>query len=378
MRRASILEDESDFESAFQDEEQHGARAGSLSTKRLSEIEAKPVSWLWPGRIARGKLNIIAGNPGLGKSQITASIAAVITTGGRWPVDRHSSQVGEVFFLTAEDDAADTLRPRLEAAGADVSRIHIVEGVVSGYTGDGTPMNKSFSLAEDLEVLSQKLYVMPNVAALVIDPISAYLGDTDSHRNADVRRVLAPLSELAARHNLAIIGISHLTKTAGEQAIMRVSGSLAFVAAARTAYLVAQDQNDAARRLFVPLKNNLARDGTGLAYRIEGVNVPSLAGKIETSRIVWEPDPVTISADDAMQPLPPQKASALADAKEWLGEILAEGQSLAAKELFALAEEQDFSRQTLRRAAASLRIKPKKQGKAGPWVWSLPAEDAQA
>src|SRR5215469_4135388 len=106
---------------------------GALATRRISEIEAKPVSWLWPGRIARGKLTIIAGNPGLGKSQITASIAGIVTTGGVWPVDGVRSAPGDVIFLTAEDDPADTLRPRLEAAGADLERIHVVDSVIVGY-----------------------------------------------------------------------------------------------------------------------------------------------------------------------------------------------------------------------------------------------------
>src|ERR1051326_702755 len=94
--------------------ESEDAAMGSLVTMCIADIEAKPVSWLWPGRIARGKVTIIAGDPGLGKSQITASIAAVVTTGGCWPVDRGQSDTGAVLFLTAEDDAADTLRPRLE------------------------------------------------------------------------------------------------------------------------------------------------------------------------------------------------------------------------------------------------------------------------
>src|SRR5215831_1137619 len=101
--------------------------------RRLSEVEAKPIRWLWPGRIARGKVSMIAGHPGLGKSQITAALAAVVTTGGTWPVDRTQCERGSVILLNAEDDAADTIRPRLEAAGADISRIEIIEAVVEGY-----------------------------------------------------------------------------------------------------------------------------------------------------------------------------------------------------------------------------------------------------
>lgn len=235
----------------------HQAQAGTLATRRISDIEAKPVSWLWPGRIARGKVSIIAGNPGLGKSQLTASIAAVVTTGGLWPVDRRRCEAGNVVFLNAEDDPADTLRPRLEAAGADLERVHFVDGVIVGYLGNGDSSKKQFSLEADLQALSQTLDGLGSVAAVVIDPITAYLGNTDSHKNAEVRALLAPLSELAALRNTAIIGVSHLTKAAGRQALMRVSGSLAFVAAARAAYLVTADPQDKSRRFFLPMKNNV-------------------------------------------------------------------------------------------------------------------------
>ena len=214
---------------------------GSLTTRCLLDIEAKPVCWLWPGRIARGKLTIIAGEPGLGKSQITASIAAVVTRGGRWPVEGQQCEPGHVLFLSAEDDPADTLRSRLEAAGADLNRVHIVDGVTAGYTGDGSRTNRTFSLQADVQALGLKLAELGDVAVVVIDPITAYMGDTDSHKNADVRGLLAPLSELAARYDTAIIAISHLTKAVGAKALMRVTGSLAFVAAARAAYLVTND-----------------------------------------------------------------------------------------------------------------------------------------
>jgi len=207
--------------------------AGSLITRRVSDIESKPVSWLWHGRIARGKVSIIAGNPGLGKSQVTASIAAIVTTGGRWPVDRSECTPGDVIFLSAEDDPADTMRPRLEAAGADLHRVHVMDAVISGYTGEGKQQNRAFNLQTDIEALSAKLAELEGVAAVVIDPITAYLGDVDSHRNAEVRALLAPLSDLAAKHRVAIIGVSHLNKAAGTEVLMRVTGSLAFVAAAR-------------------------------------------------------------------------------------------------------------------------------------------------
>jgi putative DNA primase/helicase len=357
-----------------EDKHQQAARAeaGSLVTRRLSDINAKAVNWLWPGRIARGKTTIVAGNPGLGKSQITASIAAVVTTGGRWPVDRTQCGLGDVLFLTAEDDPADTLRPRLEAAGADLARVHVVDGVIRGYTGDGARKDRMFSLEEDLQALEAKLAELGNVAAVVIDPITAYLGDTDSHRNAEVRALLAPLSELAAHHNVSIIGVSHMSKAAGMQALMRVNGSMAFVAAARAAYFVGSDPTDKTRRLFLPMKNNLGPDSTGLAFRIEGATVDSTAGPLETSRVAWESEAVTLTADEAMQAeTTPQDTSALAEAIDWLRETLAEGPK-PASEIFKLASANGISKGTLNRAKSELGIKPAKAGMGGGWTWSLP------
>jgi putative DNA primase/helicase len=119
----------------------------------------------------------------------------------------------------------------------------------------------------------------------VIDPISAYLGGTDSHKNSDIRGLLAPLSEMAARHNVAIIGVSHMSKAAGAKALMRVNRSLAFVAAARAAFVVVSDSMDKTRRLFLPMKNNVGPDSTGLTFRIEGAIVASSAGPLATSRV---------------------------------------------------------------------------------------------
>jgi len=359
------------------------AEAGSLSTRCLADVEAKPIHWLWPLRIARGKLSIIAGNPGLGKSLITASIAAVVTTGGRWPVDRDECERGDVLFLTAEDDPADTLPPRLEAPGADLTRVHVLDGVIRGFKGDGIRRRSGFSLEDDLQALEAKLAELERVAVVVIDPISAYLGNTDSHNNADVRAVLAPLSELAARQVVAIIGVSHLSKAAGTKALMRVNGSLAFVGAARGAYLVASDPTDKTRRLFLPMKNNLGPDATGLAYRIEGATVESPAGPLATARVLWESEPVSMTADDVMQAETTQRSSsAVGDASDWLCETLADG-PMPANEISELAAAEAISKKTLRRAREKLGIKPTKPGMKDGWIWSLPPkmpnipEDAQ-
>ena len=357
------------------------AESGSLVIRRLSDIEAMPVSWLWRGRIARGKVSIIAGNPGLGKSQVTASIAAIVTTRGSWPVDRSQCTPGDVVFLSAEDDPADTLRPRLEAAGANLHRVHVTDAVILGYTGEGQQQNRVFSLQRGLVALSVKLAELGDVSAVVIDPITAYLGDVDSHRNAEVRALLAPLSELAAQRGTAIIGVSHLNKSAGTEALMRVTGSLAFVAAARAAYLVAQDPENPARRFFLPMKNNIGPASAGLAFRIEGAPVQSAAGPLETSLVVWDSEPVSMTADEVMRTQVPEHGSALREAEEWLREILRK--PTPATEISRMAADAGIARKTLRRASESLRIVKEKTGMRAGWVWSFSpnmpkaSEDAQ-
>jgi hypothetical protein len=250
--------------------------------------------------------------------------------------------------------------------------------VAAGYSGNGNPANRTFSLQTDIQALASKLVELGNVALVVIDPITAYLGDTDSHKNADVRGLLAPLSELASTHNTSIIGVSHLNKTAGSQALMRVTGSLAFVAAARAAYLVTTDPREKTRRLFLPMKNNLGPDATGLAFCIEGVTVSSAAGDLATSRVVWESEPVSMTADEAIQAESGSRnISAVETAKAWLQDALENG-PIAKIELIDLAKEEGIANRTLQRASKMLNIQKEKKGMADGWWWSLPPKVAKS
>lgn len=339
--------------------------------RRLSKVQAQPISWLWQGRIARGKVSMIAGNPGLGKSQLTAAMAAVVTTGGRWPVDRTSCKIGNVVFVSGEDDAADTIRPRLEAVGADVTRCFILD-MVRDVSRDGEQRQRSFSLQSDLPALASMLDEIGGAALVVIDPISAYLGGVDSHKNADIRALLEPLGKFASQWDAAVVCVSHLNKGGGNgEALARVTGSLAFVAAARAAFVVVKDKDDERRRLFLTAKNNIGNDSEGLAYQVRGV---TLENGISTSRVEWETEPVTITADEAMRaPVSDEEGESLADAKAFLLGLLADGAS-SSKQVRADADGAGHSWRTIQRAQKALGIEAVKEGMHSGWVWKLPPQ----
>jgi hypothetical protein len=340
---------------------------------RVSSVQPQPIRWLWQGRIARGKVTLVAGNPGLGKSQFTAYLAARVTMGGAWPAREGRSPIGSVIMLSAEDDIADTIRPRLEAAGADIERVHVLTAV---RDADAV---RSFNLGRDLATLETALQQLGDVVLIIIDPITAYMAGTDSHKNSDVRALLAPVSDLASRHGAAIVVISHLNKGGGAgDAMGRITGSIAFSAAARAAFLIQKDAEDGKRRLFLPMKNNLSVDDSGLAFWIVEKEVPS---GIRAPVIEWEDQRVTITADEALAAASANdgdEGGALREAVSFLESTLAAG-PVSQKTIKSDANANGISDPTLRRAKTKLGVKARKDGMSGGWLWELPvAEDAQA
>jgi hypothetical protein len=311
-----------------------------------------------------GKINLFAGDPGLGKSLLTVELAAHVSRGKPWPVDGSKCPRGDVLMLSAEDDLADTIRPRLDAAGADVNRVYALP-MVTTYSDDGREAHRIPSLADDVERIGAMLAALPDIRLLTIDPISAYLAGVDSHKNTDMRAVLSPWADLASRCKVAIVCISHLNKGQGS-AMYRTAGSIAFMAAARAAFSVSKDKDDELRRLVLPVKNNLGPDEGGLAYRVEAVEgIP---------RIEWEPEPVHISAEEALSP-DREHRSATDEASDFLREVLADG-PMKATDVQREARQAGISDKALRSARERLGIKPHKRGYQGAWVWELPGEDA--
>jgi putative DNA primase/helicase len=333
---------------------------------KLSEIKAEAVRWLWPARIALGKLALIAGDPGLGKSFVSLDVAARVTCGRAWPDGAPGCTLGDVILLSAEDGAADTIRPRADAAGADPDRIEILRAVRESNNGNLT--ERHFSLDGDVARLDEALARRPGVKLVVVDPVTAYLGSLDSHKNAELRGALMPLAALAEKRGIAILLVSHLNKGQAE-ALYRVSGSNAFVAAPRTAWLVTQDPaNEGPRRLMLQLKNNLSPNPGGLAFKIESDEQGRAA-------VAWEQGRVDLSAREALAPErrergpKPAKSEAAA---VLLRNALSDGAEHPSEYLIKQAGEDGISYDTLSNAAKSLGVRRQKGAFKGGWVWWLP------
>jgi len=339
---------------------------------RLSDVQPESVRWLWPGRIAMGKLTLLCGDPGLGKSFVTLDLAARVSSGAPWPdLPLLPNSTGGVVLLSAEDDLADTIRPRLDAAEADVSRIAAIQAV-RRVLPSGQSQEADFDLTEDLAALEEAITQTPDCRLVVIDPLTAYLGKTDSHKNAEVRAVLARLFELAARRRVALLAVTHLNKANTLPAIYRAMGSLAFVAAARAVWAAVRDEQDETgqRRLFVPIKNNLGADDSGLAYAL------GTAGN--TARVKWEPEPVDMRADDAMNG--GRKAVVREDAGQFvLDTLTANGGDMLSADLTEAATAEGISERTLWRARRAVTESYKEKGRGGRWRCKLKGreEDGQ-
>ena len=268
-----------------------------------SELPSQPVEWLWNHRIPLGMLTMLSGDPKLGKSLVTLAMAAAVSRGAPLPGDRPPSRPGRVWLLSAEDDPGRTIVPRLRAAGADLSRIHLFTSIVvpgvPAAPGSPSPAISSFErlptlLEHDLAVLEGELTRSGECRLIVVDPVSAYLGGTDDHRNADLRGVLAPLKAMAERRGVAVVLVNHLSKGSGTNGKYRVMGSIAYVGTCRANFLFIRDRTDPTGRrvLFCDNGGNLAPPAPTLAYTIEEVE--------DGPRVAFLDEPVAITVDQAL------------------------------------------------------------------------------
>ena len=324
-----------------------------LNLTPLTEIESKEVEWFWPNKIPANTLTILSGDPGATKSFLTIYMAARVSTGQPWPdCPEIPAKKGEVILFSDEDSASSVIKPRLEAHGADVSKVFITQGV------KGNDSTVPFNLTQHLKELEDVLNNKPDTRLLVLDPITAYMGKTNANSNTEVRSTFGPLIELAEKHEVTVIGINHHNKRQDLAAIYRILGSTAFAAQARSVWAVIIDKNDRDLRIFCLFKSNYGINPTGLTYRIiEGV-------------VTFDAEPWTGHIDD----LTDTKHFKVDQAADWLKTRLQEGEvnSTIIKEEGNAA---GFNNDLLDRAKKKLGIITNKSGFGGKWSWRLPEND---
>jgi hypothetical protein len=323
----------------------------------LAEVKPERISWFWPGRIPFGKLTVVDGDPGVAKSLLTLDLAARLSRGFALP-DGAECAPGSALVLTAEDGLADTVRPRLDAMGADLSRIHAIRSTI--YQDD--PNQLPVTLPTHTEAMRE--YVQEFGATLVvIDPLMAYLsGEVDSKIDHDIRRVLAPLAQLAEDTGCAIVVVRHLNKSTGTAAIYRGGGSIGIIGAARVGLLVAKDPNDATRRILAVNKCNLAVEAPSLRFRVE-------TAENRAARIVWEGEATEGARELLAIPADDDERSQLEQACRYVRESLADGAKPVRdweRDAYAVG----ISQRTLQRARRKEGVRAiKLNGEAGKGRW---------
>ena len=327
-------------------------QAPELQVSSLADIEPEVVEWLWPGRIPFGKLTVLAGDPGVGKSYVSLAIATAVTLGVPLPGDEATTGKGDVLLATYEDGIADTVRPRADALGADVNRLSVIDGVSKG--GRVRP----FSSAH-MDLFTTHLTKVSRPKLLIIDPLAAFMGgDTDTYKDNEVRAALEDLRRLAADWDIAVLCVMHLRKSAADNALARLSGSGAYGQLVRSALLAGRNPDDEGRCALAHIKHNLTAKQPTLGYRIDDGGFYWLGEEesLDGERLAGHDD----------ERAPREEAAA------FLKDILAEGPK-PAREVFSEAEDAGVAKRTLERAKTQIGAKSKKN-QDGNWRWELPQD----
>ena len=339
-----------------------------LRIHRASDVVEKPLRWLWKDRFLIGHVNIIAGDPGLGKSMTAVDIAARVSTGNDFP-DGSPCEQGVVLYSTTEDGYADTVKPRLNAAGANIDNILFLDCCVDPDGSEGPVY-----LDEHLWLLDAHLEKNPDIRLLVLDTLQSFVGSrTNTNNNASSRRIMTPLKRLAEKHHVAVLCIEHLNKgstTKADNATYRIQGSIAFCGAARSVWIVCKDKHDPALRYLQASKTNLAPDsqGLGLSYKITGVDGRPFIQWQDTN--ISTPISELLCTDESGAS--DHAATQLEQACRFLRRVLTE--PVSARDIAAGCKAEMISEATLRRAKEQLGIQSSKDGKN--WLW-LPSEQMQ-
>ena len=376
---------------AVQDEDEHNGRFvvaegldGKSNTTKLVGVYASSISttklgWLWQDRIPRGKTSLYTGKQDNGKSMATIDLIACTTTGRDWP-DGEKNTLGprRVILAATEDDLNDTLVPRLKVAGADLSKIIIVEKVL--VSGDEGNTKRLMQLKEDYSLVQRALEAYPDVALIVLDPLTSYLGKVDQNKDSDMRPLMDALAESLRKTGAAFVGIMHHNKRSDLDAVQKVQGASAIVGSARTVWGFSKDKDNKGEYFMTLVKGNINKKRTGMKYKIEPVELRTDDGEVSSvGRIVWLGE-----CDETADELAAKERESddnkelgkMGKAAQWLKERLKGGISIGSDILFKEAEEAGHAKRTMWRAKKDLGIKarPDSTCESG-WAWSLPAEE---
>jgi hypothetical protein len=336
-----------------------------VTLTKASAVKPEVVQWAWQDRVPLRALTIIAGEPGLGKSTATIHLGAQISRGVL-----EGSLYGKpapVLYVTLEDHLASVVRPRLEGAGADLDRVHFIRVTVEAR-------EELVTLPFDIAAIEERAICI-GARLLVVDPIVATLDRSlDSHRDQSVRRALAPLAQFAERANLAVVGVMHLSKQQGTDLLNRVSGSVAFGAAARSVLVLAHYPEDpdgelGHNRVLVPAKANWGRYAPSLRCRIDTATVDTSNGPSEQSvlTIIGECD--TTGADLMSKREPGE----LEDATEFLEALLSDGEWHERRKVKVAADARCLAWRTVERAKVKLGVEHRREGFPSVTRWRLQA-----
>ncbi len=324
---------------------------------RLADVRSEPVEWLWEGRTPRGKFVLVDGDPGLGKSNLTLDLAARVTRGGPMP-DGSKGIQGTVVLVSAEDGLSDTIRPRLEAAGADLDRVFAITSV------RGPDSERMPELPRDLELI-ERVVMDRDAVLLVLDPLMAFLGgQINSHKDQDVREALTPLAKMAERTGVSVLVVRHLNKRTGDPALYRGGGSIGIVGAARVELVVGPDPQYPDRRVLAVGKNNLAPKADSLGFRL--VTARNGTSAVEWLGVVDHDATAILSA-----PSSEESRSARSEAEQFLMEVLTAGPRTVS-DIKREAMAAGISSRTLDRAKAALGVTAHKRSFSQGWEWRLP------
>lgn len=260
-----------------------------------SDVQPEPIRWLWKRRLARGKLAIIDGDPGLGKGLVTMDLAARKSAGRAFPGDVGVTQTpGTVILITPEDDIADTIVPRLIAAKADLSRIIILNSITETDPTSGKQVERGVTIPRDVPII-EALATEKHAELLIIDPVLGCLdAGVKTAIDSEVRSALMPLKYMATRTDLSVLLVRHFNKSSNDKAMYRGGASIAFTALCRTAFIMAEHPDNGGKRVVLPVKSNVAKEADGLAFSLFALDddaVPSVR---------WDAEPVGLNANDVV------------------------------------------------------------------------------